>query len=142
MSIHPTVMIRETAVIEDSVEIGAHTRIWHFTHVLTGASVGANCVIGQNVMIDRNVKIGRGCKIQNNVSIYTGVTLEDDVFCGPSCVFTNVVTPSRDRPPPLTPDEFPLKRQLVSLESLTTAPPPPNFENARLFKNVQPTSRP
>ena len=93
MSIHPTVMIHETAVIEDGVEIGAHTRIWHFTHVLTGASVDANCVIGQNVMIDRNVRIGRGCKIQNNVSIYDNVTLEDDVFCGPSMVFTNVYNP-------------------------------------------------
>jgi UDP-2-acetamido-3-amino-2,3-dideoxy-glucuronate N-acetyltransferase len=82
-----------TSVIDDGVEIGEGTRIWHFSHLLTGAKVGRNCVIGQNVSIERGVIIGDGCKIQSNVSIYTGVTLEDGVFCGPSCVFTNVYNP-------------------------------------------------
>ena len=70
--------------------IGAGTAIWHFCHVLPGASIGANCIIGQNVMVGRGVRIGNGCKIQNNVSVYENVELQDDVFCGPSCVFTNV----------------------------------------------------
>lgn len=85
--------IHPTAVIDDGVEIGAGTKIWHFTHVLSGANIGEGCVIGQNVMIGPNVSIGRGSKIQNNVSIYAGVTLEEDVFCGPSMVFTNVLYP-------------------------------------------------
>ncbi len=83
----------ETAIIDPEVFIGRSTRIWHFCHVLKGSIIGENCVIGQNVMIGPNVRIGKGCKIQNNVSIYEGVTLEDDVFCGPSCVFTNVSNP-------------------------------------------------
>lgn len=83
----------ETAVIDRDVSIGRGTRIWHFSHILRGSVVGENCVLGQNVMIGPNVRIGNGCKIQNNVSIYEGITLEDDVFCGPSCVFTNVSNP-------------------------------------------------
>jgi UDP-2-acetamido-3-amino-2,3-dideoxy-glucuronate N-acetyltransferase len=75
------------------VEIGAGTKIWHFAHVLGGSRIGERCVISQNVMIGPNVTVGQGCKIQNNVSLYEGVTLEDDVFCGPSMVFTNVLLP-------------------------------------------------
>jgi UDP-2-acetamido-3-amino-2,3-dideoxy-glucuronate N-acetyltransferase len=85
--------IHPTAVVDDGAEIGANARIWHFSHVLGGSRIGARCVVGQNVMIGPRVAVGAGCKIQNNVSVYEGVTLEDDVFCGPSCVFTNVLTP-------------------------------------------------
>jgi UDP-2-acetamido-3-amino-2,3-dideoxy-glucuronate N-acetyltransferase len=85
--------VHSSAVIDGDVTIGSGTRIWHFSHVLSGSDIGANCVIGQNVMIGPRVRIGKGCKIQNNVSVYEGVTLEDDVFCGPSAVFTNVVAP-------------------------------------------------
>jgi UDP-2-acetamido-3-amino-2,3-dideoxy-glucuronate N-acetyltransferase len=83
----------ETAVIDEGCDIGEGTRIWHFSHIIQGSSIGRNCTIGQNVMIGPDVRIGHGCKIQNNVSIYKGVELEDNVFCGPSCVFTNVKTP-------------------------------------------------
>src|ERR1700742_598437 len=83
----------ETAVVDNGVEVGEGTKIWHFAHVLGGSKIGARCVISQNVMIGPNVSVGRGCKIQNNVSLYEGVTLEDDVFCGPSMVFTNVLYP-------------------------------------------------
>jgi UDP-2-acetamido-3-amino-2,3-dideoxy-glucuronate N-acetyltransferase len=85
--------VHPSAVIDADVAIGSGTRIWHFSHVLGGSDIGANCVIGQNVMIGPRVHIGNGCKIQNNVSLYEGVMLEDDVFCGPSAVFTNVVAP-------------------------------------------------
>lgn len=82
-----------TAVVDDGAEIGAGTRIWHFAHILGGTRLGERCVVSQNVMIGPNVTVGNGCKIQNNVSLYEGVTLEDDVFCGPSMVFTNVLLP-------------------------------------------------
>lgn len=82
-----------TAVIDDGVSVGAGTKVWHFAHILGGSKVGERCVISQNVMIGPNVTVGNGCKIQNNVSLYEGVTLEDDVFCGPSMVFTNVMFP-------------------------------------------------
>ncbi len=85
--------IHESAVIESDVEIGRDTKIWHFSHILAGSRIGEGCTIGQNVMIGPRVTIGNGCKIQNNVSVYEGVTLEDDVFCGPSVVFTNVLNP-------------------------------------------------
>ncbi len=85
--------IHETVIIDDEVEIGLNVSIWHFSHILKGSVIGDNCTIGQNVMIGPDVKIGDGCKIQNNVSIYKGVELEDKVFCGPSCVFTNVINP-------------------------------------------------
>lgn len=82
-----------TAIVDDGVTIGDGTRIWHFCHVLPGTVIGRDCVLGQNVMAGPDVRIGDGCKIQNNVALYKGVALEDDVFCGPSCVFTNVLTP-------------------------------------------------
>lgn len=82
-----------TAVIDEGAEIGEGTRIWHFSHVMSGSRMGANCNLGQNVVISPDVTIGNNVKIQNNVSVYTGVELEDDVFCGPSMVFTNVVNP-------------------------------------------------
>jgi acetyltransferase-like isoleucine patch superfamily enzyme len=90
---HEDVFIHPTAVVDQPVEIGVGTKIWHFCHVMQKAKIGNHCVLGQNVFIGENVKIGNGVKIENNVSIFTGVTLEDDVFCGPSAVFTNVKTP-------------------------------------------------
>ena len=83
----------ESCYIDDGCTIGDDTKIWHFTHVMSGARIGARCNIGQNVVVSPGVVIGDNVKIQNNVSVYTGVMLEDDVFCGPSCVFTNVVNP-------------------------------------------------
>jgi len=83
----------ESAYIDDNVEVGEGTKIWHFTHIQKGAKIGKNCVLGQNVNVGNNVIIGNFCKIQNNVSIYEGVTLEDYVFCGPSMVFTNIIAP-------------------------------------------------
>lgn len=83
----------ETAVVDEGARIGEGTRIWHFSHVMGGAEVGAHCTLGQNVFVARGVKVGDHCKIQNNVSLYEGVELEDYVFCGPSMVFTNVRTP-------------------------------------------------
>lgn len=90
---HPGVFIHPTAVVDEPCEIGEGTKIWHFSHVLAGARIGRRCVIGQNVNIAGKAVVGNFCKIQNNVSLYDGVTLEDMVFCGPSCVFTNVKTP-------------------------------------------------
>lgn len=85
--------VHESAYVDDGVEIGAGTMIWHFCHILGGTRIGQRCRIGQNVVIGPHVTVGHNVKIQNNVSIYQGVTLEDDVFCGPSMVFTNVLTP-------------------------------------------------
>lgn len=87
------VVIHPTAVVDDGVCIGSGTNIWHFCHLMPGTDIGKRCKIGQNVVIGPDVTVGNGCKIQNNVSIYKGVTLEDDVFCGPSMVFTNVFNP-------------------------------------------------
>ncbi|MDP3407504.1 acyltransferase [Bosea sp. (in: a-proteobacteria)] len=89
----PGVAIHESAYVDEGVAIGAGTKIWHFAHVLGQTVIGENCVLGQNVMAGPRVTIGNGCKIQNNVALYDGVDLEDDVFCGPSCVFTNVNNP-------------------------------------------------
>ena len=83
----------ESAVIDPGCKIGKGTKIWHFTHIMTGCEIGENCNIGQNVVVSPGVKLGNNVKIQNNVSIYTGVTCEDDVFLGPSMVFTNIVNP-------------------------------------------------
>jgi UDP-2-acetamido-3-amino-2,3-dideoxy-glucuronate N-acetyltransferase len=85
--------VHETAVVDAGAVIGSGTKIWHFAHVLGRTVVGDNCSVGQNVMIGPDVTIGNGCKLQNNVAVYKGVTLDDDVFCGPSMVFTNVLTP-------------------------------------------------
>ena len=85
--------VHESSYVDDDAEIGGGTKIWHFSHIISGTRIGKNCNIGQNVVIGGNVTVGNGCKIQNNVSIYEGVELEDDVFCGPSMVFTNVFTP-------------------------------------------------
>ena len=83
----------ETAVIDPGCTIGDNTRIWHFSHIMSGCTIGQNCNIGQNVVISPEVVLGNNVKVQNNVSVYTGVTCEDDVFLGPSCVFTNVINP-------------------------------------------------
>jgi len=85
--------VHPTAVVDDGVTIGEGSKIWHFSHILGNTTIGRNCVISQNVMAGPSVTMGDGCKVQNNVSLYKGVTLEDEVFCGPSCVFTNVLTP-------------------------------------------------
>lgn len=91
--IHESAFVHDSAWIDAPCEIGADVKIWHFVHVLGHTCVGAGSSLGQNVMAGPHVSIGKGCKIQNNVALYKGVTLEDDVFCGPSCVFTNVLTP-------------------------------------------------
>jgi len=87
------VFIHLTAVVDDGAKIGEGTKIWHFSHVMSGARIGRGCTLGQNVFVGKNVVIGDNVKIQNNVSVYEGVILEDDVFCGPSMVFTNVDRP-------------------------------------------------
>lgn len=86
-------MIHPTAIVDEGATVGDGSKIWHFSHVLTGSAIGEGCNIGQNVVVGPNVRIGSGCRIQNNVSVYDGVTLEEDVFCGPSMVFTNVINP-------------------------------------------------
>ena len=90
--------VNPTSIVDDGVVIGEGTKIWYFCHIQEGARIGKNCSLGQNVNLGNNVKIGNGCKIQNNVSIYEGVELADDVFCGPSCVFTNDLTPRAKYP--------------------------------------------
>lgn len=88
-----SIFIHESSYVDKDVQIGPGTKIWHFCHIQKGAVIGKNCSLGQNVNIGNNVKVGNGVRIQNNVSVYEGVELEDNVFCGPSCVFTNVTTP-------------------------------------------------
>jgi UDP-2-acetamido-3-amino-2,3-dideoxy-glucuronate N-acetyltransferase len=88
-----SVFVHESAYVDIPNDIGAGTKIWHFSHIFPNCVIGENCVIGQNVAIGPEVRIGKRCKIQNNVSLYKGVELEDGVFCGPSCVFTNVNNP-------------------------------------------------
>lgn len=90
--------VHESSYIDEDVEIGEGTRIWHFCHIQSGARIGKDCILGQNVNVSNHVRIGNGCKVQNNVSLYEGVELEDDVFCGPSCVFTNDLTPRAKYP--------------------------------------------
>lgn len=85
--------VHPSSFVDEGTSIGRGTKIWHFCHILSGARIGENCSLGQNVNVGNNVVIGNGCKIQNNVSVYEGVTLEDYVFCGPSMVFTNDLTP-------------------------------------------------
>lgn len=88
----------ESSYVDEGARIGRGTKIWHFSHVMSGAVLGEDCTLGQNVMVADKVRVGNGCKIQNNVSIYEGVVLEDYVFCGPSMVFTNVLTPRSKYP--------------------------------------------
>ena len=83
----------ESSYVDDNCTIGKGTKIWHFSHIMSGCTIGEDCNIGQNVVISPDVTLGRNCKIQNNVSVYTGVICEDDVFLGPSMVFTNVINP-------------------------------------------------
>src|SRR5574337_939041 len=90
--------INQFAVVDDNVEIGENTKIWHFSHVQSGSKIGKKCILGQNVNIANNVHIGNFVKIQNNVSVYEGVELEDYVFCGPSMVFTNILNPRSKYP--------------------------------------------
>lgn len=90
--------VHESSYVDEDVEIGEGTKIWYFCHIQKGAKIGRNCSLGQNVNVSNNVIIGDGCKIQNNVSIYEGVELEELVFCGPSCVFTNDLTPRAEYP--------------------------------------------
>lgn len=89
----PAYFAHESSYIDDGCTIGEGTKIWHFSHVMKGAQIGAQCSMGQNVVVFPGVCIGNGVKIQNNVSVYTGVTIEDNAFLGPSCVFTNVINP-------------------------------------------------
>jgi UDP-2-acetamido-3-amino-2,3-dideoxy-glucuronate N-acetyltransferase len=91
--VHPTAFVHESSYVDDGAVVGAGSKLWHFCHVMPGAIVGARCNIGQNVVIMSGVRVGDNCKIQNNVSLYEGVILEEDVFCGPSMVFTNVMNP-------------------------------------------------
>jgi UDP-2-acetamido-3-amino-2,3-dideoxy-glucuronate N-acetyltransferase len=92
-SAQPPCYVHPSAYVDEPCQIGAGTKIWHFCHIMAHARIGKGCVLGQNVMVAGYVVIGDNVKIQNNVSVYTGVELEDDVFCGPSCVFTNVINP-------------------------------------------------
>ena len=97
MNINPF-FAHDTAVIDEKISIGNGTKIWHFSHIQSGAVIGENCSLGQNVNVGNNVKIGNSVKIQNNVSVYEGVELEDYVFCGPSMVFTNILLPRCEYP--------------------------------------------
>lgn len=90
--------VHETAIVDENVSIGNRTKIWHFSHLQSGSSIGENCSLGQNVNVGNNVKIGNSVKIQNNVSVYEGIELEDFVFCGPSMVFTNIRLPRCEFP--------------------------------------------
>jgi UDP-2-acetamido-3-amino-2,3-dideoxy-glucuronate N-acetyltransferase len=101
MEIH----VHESACVDEGAVIGDGTRVWHFSHVMAGARIGNHCTLGQNVFVAKNVLIGDRVKIQNNVSVYEGVTLEDEVFCGPSAVFTNIKTP-RSAFPRNTADQY------------------------------------
>jgi UDP-2-acetamido-3-amino-2,3-dideoxy-glucuronate N-acetyltransferase len=93
VSVDPEAVVHESSYVDEGATIGAGTRVWHFCHVLGGAVIGERCSLGQNVVVMNGTRIGNNVKVQNNVSIYEGVELEDDVFCGPSMVFTNVVNP-------------------------------------------------
>lgn len=93
MRLHPSVFVHESSFIDENVSIGAHTKIWHFCHILAHTTIGESCSFGQNCSVGAKVSIGNGCRIQNNVSIYEGVTCEDEVFIGPSVVFSNILNP-------------------------------------------------
>ncbi|TFG46640.1 MAG: N-acetyltransferase [Gemmatimonadales bacterium] len=89
----PDYFVHESSYVDDGAVVGTGTKIWHFSHVMPGAVIGERCNLGQNVVVMPHTRLGNNVKVQNNVSIYEGVELEDDVFCGPSCVFTNVINP-------------------------------------------------
>jgi UDP-2-acetamido-3-amino-2,3-dideoxy-glucuronate N-acetyltransferase len=89
----PEFFVHESSYVDDGAQIGKGTKIWHFSHVMSGAVIGERCNLGQNVVVMPGTRLGNNVKVQNNVSIYEGVEIEDDVFCGPSCVFTNVINP-------------------------------------------------
>ena len=108
--------VHESAYVDDHVEVGSGTKIWHFSHVQSGSKIGKNCSLGQNVNIGNNVKIGDHVKIQNNVSVYEGVELDDYVFCGPSMVFTNILNPRSEFPQ--RGSEFYLKTRVKKSASL------------------------
>ena len=108
--------VHESAYVDDNVELGAGTKVWHFSHVQSGSKIGKNCSLGQNVNIGNNVTIGNNVKIQNNVSVYEGVELEDFVFCGPSMVFTNILDPRSEFPQ--RGSEFYLKTRVKKSASL------------------------
>ena len=91
--INPSVLLHDTAIVDNGATIGSGSRLWHWVHICSGAVIGDRCILGQNVFVGNRVFIGNNVKIQNNVSVYDNVTLEDDVFCGPSMVFTNVYNP-------------------------------------------------
>ena len=91
--VHPTAFVHASAYVDEGARVGADSKVWHFSHVLPGAVIGARCNLGQNVVVMGGTRLGDNVKVQNNVSIYEGVELEDDVFCGPSMVFTNVNNP-------------------------------------------------
>lgn len=93
METQPAYQVHKTAVVDPGCTIGPGTRIWHFSHIMSGSHIGPQCNIGQNVVVSPGVTLGRNVKVQNNVSIYTGVICEEDVFLGPSCVFTNILNP-------------------------------------------------
>ena len=114
MTHRPGVYVHESAFVDEPSDIGEGTKIWHFCHIMSGARVGERCIFGQNVFVANGVSVGNNVKIQNNVSLYTGVELEDDVFCGPSCVFTNVTNPRSEI---LRRDEY--RRTLVRRGALT-----------------------
>jgi len=117
----PEAFIHESAYVDEGAKIGRGTKIWHFSHIMSGAQIGEWCSLGQNVFVASNVKIGNNVKIQNNVSIYEGVVLEDDVFCGPSMVFTNVRTPRSAFPRNTSVDYLPtLVRQGASIGANAT----------------------
>ena len=99
-----TYFVHESSYVDEPVLIGSGTKVWHFSHIMKGSTIGQNCVIGQNVYVDTDVVVGNNVKIQNNVSIFKKVTLEDNVFCGPSAVFTNVIYPRSAYPKKL--DEY------------------------------------
>ncbi len=90
---HPTYYVHPSSIIDEGAEIGQNTKIWHFCHISSGSIIGPDCILGQNVYVAAGVRLGSGVKVQNNVSVYSGVICEDDVFLGPSCVFTNVINP-------------------------------------------------
>ena len=117
MSTH---FVHESSYVDDDVVIGEGTKVWHFSHIMRGTRVGRDCSLGQNVLVGPNVTVGDNVKIQNNVSVYEGVVLENDVFCGPSCVFTNVDRPRSGFPTKASDYERTLVRHGVTIGANAT----------------------